>query len=61
MAGWMQWQIFIPILLLQILNLFWYLLIWRVLYRYVLSFMSHTLIQMAHVEGQSRHEQLAQG
>jgi very-long-chain ceramide synthase len=42
MAGWMQWQIFIPIFLLQCLNLFWYFLIWRILWRYVLPFMSHT-------------------
>ncbi|KAI0304098.1 TLC domain-containing protein [Russula brevipes] len=35
MAGWMQWQIFIPILLLQCLNLFWYFLVWRILWRVV--------------------------
>ncbi|KAI9448029.1 longevity assurance proteins LAG1/LAC1 [Lactarius indigo] len=35
MAGWMQWQIFTPILLLQCLNLFWYYLIWRILWRTV--------------------------
>ncbi len=38
MAGWMKWQIFIPILLLQFINLFWYVLIWRILWRYVFSF-----------------------
>ena len=35
MAGWMQWQIFTPILLLQFLNIFWYFLIWRILFRCV--------------------------
>lgn len=33
MVGWMQWQIFLPILALQLLNLFWYFLIWRILIR----------------------------
>jgi len=33
MAGWMQWQIFIPIMLLQYLNLFWYYFMWRILWR----------------------------
>jgi acyl-CoA-dependent ceramide synthase len=33
MAGWLKWQIFTPILLLQFLNIFWYLLMWRILYR----------------------------
>ncbi len=33
----MKWQIFIPIALLQIINLFWYFLIWRILIRAVLS------------------------
>ncbi|KAH9999882.1 hypothetical protein BJV77DRAFT_975187 [Russula vinacea] len=37
MAGWMQWQIFIPIFLLQCLNLFWYFLIWRILWRVVMG------------------------
>jgi hypothetical protein len=36
MVWWMKWQIFIPILLLQFLNLFWYFLIWRILWRYVI-------------------------
>jgi very-long-chain ceramide synthase len=40
MAGWMKWQIFVPILLLQCLNLFWYFLIWRIFWRYALSFIS---------------------
>ena len=35
MPGWMQLQIFIPILLLQFLNIFWYILIWRIFYRWV--------------------------
>ncbi|KZV72106.1 longevity assurance proteins LAG1/LAC1 [Peniophora sp. CONT] len=33
MVWWMKWQIFAPILLLQVLNLFWYYLILRILYR----------------------------
>ena len=34
MAWWLRYQIFLPILLLQLLNLFWYFLIWRILIRY---------------------------
>ncbi|WVN90181.1 uncharacterized protein L203_105417 [Cryptococcus depauperatus CBS 7841] len=30
---WMKWQIFVPIALLQLINLFWYFLIWRILLR----------------------------
>ncbi|KAI0032043.1 longevity assurance proteins LAG1/LAC1 [Vararia minispora EC-137] len=37
MVWWMKWQIFVPILLLQILNLFWYFLILRIAYRAVTS------------------------
>lgn len=33
----MKWQIFIPILLLQFVNLFWYFLILRILFRSVAS------------------------
>ncbi|KAF8335050.1 longevity assurance proteins LAG1/LAC1 [Cantharellus anzutake] len=33
MVWWMKYQIFIPILLLQLVNIFWYFLIWRVLFR----------------------------
>jgi len=33
MVWWMKWQIFVPILLLQALNLFWYYLILRIAYR----------------------------
>lgn len=29
----MKWQIFVPIFLLQLINLFWYFLIWRILFR----------------------------
>jgi len=29
----MKWQIFAPIALLQLINLFWYFLIWRILIR----------------------------
>ncbi|KAF8812532.1 longevity assurance proteins LAG1/LAC1 [Phlegmacium glaucopus] len=35
MPGWMQFQIFLPLFLLQILNLFWYYLIMRILIRAV--------------------------
>ncbi|KAI0068641.1 longevity assurance proteins LAG1/LAC1 [Artomyces pyxidatus] len=33
LVWWMKWQIFAPILLLQLLNLFWYFLILRILVR----------------------------
>ncbi|KAJ7276490.1 TLC domain-containing protein [Mycena haematopus] len=36
LVGWMQYQVFIPIMLLQFINLFWYYLILRILVRYVL-------------------------
>lgn len=32
----MKYQIFVPIALIQALNVFWYFLIWRILIRYVL-------------------------
>jgi len=35
MVWWMKWQIFTPIFLLQCINLFWYFLIWRILFRVV--------------------------
>lgn len=35
LVWWMKYQVFVPILLLQFINLFWYMLIWRVLYRAV--------------------------
>lgn len=34
---WMRYQIFAPLVLLQIVNVFWYFLIWRILVRAVLS------------------------
>ena len=34
MVWWMQYQVLVPIVLLQMLNLFWYFLIWRVLLRF---------------------------
>ena len=37
LTGWMRWQIFAPIMLLQILNLFWYFLIWRIVYRMIVG------------------------
>jgi acyl-CoA-dependent ceramide synthase len=33
----MKWQIFAPIFLLQLINLFWYFLIWRILIRALFS------------------------
>ncbi|GAA95253.1 uncharacterized protein L969DRAFT_92487 [Mixia osmundae IAM 14324] len=33
LAPWMKYQVFTPIALLQVVNLFWYFLIWRLLYR----------------------------
>ncbi|KAG8791698.1 hypothetical protein FRC16_000321 [Serendipita sp. 398] len=37
MPKWVKYQIFIPILLLQFINLFWYFLIWRILLRAIFS------------------------
>jgi acyl-CoA-dependent ceramide synthase len=37
MVGWMKWQIFIPLVLLQFLNIFWYFLIWRIFLRAVMG------------------------
>ncbi|WVQ81954.1 hypothetical protein IAT38_004081 [Cryptococcus sp. DSM 104549] len=34
---WMKWQIWAPIFLLQLINLFWYFLIWRILMRALFS------------------------
>lgn len=34
LAGWIRYQIFLPILALQLLNLFWYALMWRIVLRY---------------------------
>ncbi|KAJ6539437.1 TLC domain-containing protein [Mycena capillaripes] len=36
LAGWMKYQVFIPIALLQMINLFWYFLILRILVRTIL-------------------------
>ncbi|KAI0375609.1 longevity assurance proteins LAG1/LAC1 [Pilatotrama ljubarskyi] len=33
LVWWMKYQVFAPLVLLQILNLFWYFLIWRIAYR----------------------------
>ncbi|KZS97939.1 longevity assurance proteins LAG1/LAC1 [Sistotremastrum niveocremeum HHB9708] len=35
MVWWMQYQVLVPIVLLQLVQLFWYFLIWRILYRAV--------------------------
>jgi len=35
-APWMQYQVIAPIVLLQLVNLFWYVLIWRILIRALL-------------------------
>jgi len=37
LAPWMRYQVFIPLFLLQLLNIFWYLLILRILFRTLLS------------------------
>lgn len=37
MVWWMQYQVLTPIILLQMVNLFWYFLIWRVLLRFTIS------------------------
>lgn len=34
--NWLRYMIFLPIALLQMLNLFWYFLILRIMFRYVL-------------------------
>lgn len=33
LVWWMQCHVFAPLLLLLLLNLFWYVIMWRVLYR----------------------------
>jgi acyl-CoA-dependent ceramide synthase len=33
LAWWMKYQVFLPILALQLLNIFWYLLMWRIVFR----------------------------
>ncbi|WWC71695.1 uncharacterized protein I206_105653 [Kwoniella pini CBS 10737] len=35
LVWWMKWQVFVPIFLLQLINLFWYFLIWRILIKAV--------------------------
>ncbi|PVG00552.1 longevity assurance proteins LAG1/LAC1 [Serendipita vermifera] len=37
LAPWMKYQIFIPLVLLQLINLFWYFLIWRIMLRAIFS------------------------
>jgi len=37
LAGWMKYQVFIPIALLQALNLFWYYLICRIVVRAIIT------------------------
>jgi len=37
MVWWMQYQVIAPIILLQLVNLFWYFLIWRILIRVLFS------------------------
>ncbi|CCA67019.1 related to longevity-assurance protein LAG1 [Serendipita indica DSM 11827] len=37
LAPWMKYQIFLPLFLLQLINLFWYFLIWRILLRAIFS------------------------
>lgn len=35
LVWWMKYQIFTPLFLLLLLNIFWYFLVWRIAYRYV--------------------------
>ncbi|PVF94233.1 longevity assurance proteins LAG1/LAC1, partial [Serendipita vermifera] len=37
LAPWMKYQIFVPLMFLQLLNLFWYFLIWRIMLRAIFS------------------------
>ncbi|KAG8703929.1 hypothetical protein FRC08_002558 [Ceratobasidium sp. 394] len=37
MPWWLKYQIFLPIFLLQLVNLFWYFLIWRILVRAIFA------------------------
>jgi len=37
LAGWLRYQIFGALFALQMVNIFWYFLIWRVLYRAVFA------------------------
>ena len=41
MVWWMKYQVFVPLVLLQILNLFWYFLMWRIAFRYVFPTRAH--------------------
>ncbi|KAJ8095019.1 sphingosine N-acyltransferase lag1 [Marasmius tenuissimus] len=44
LAGWMRYQVFIPLLLLQLLNLFWYYLILKILVRCVFTFQPRKML-----------------
>jgi len=37
LAPWMKYQVFVPIMLLQFVNLFWYYLIWRIVVRIIIG------------------------
>ncbi|WRT68271.1 uncharacterized protein IL334_005247 [Kwoniella shivajii] len=37
LVWWMRWQVFVPIFFLQLINLFWYFLIWRILIKAVVG------------------------
>ena len=43
LVWWMKYQVFVPILLLQCLNLFWYYLILRIAVRYVSQLMTYPI------------------
>ena len=47
LAGWMRYQIFLPLFLLQLINLFWYYLIIRILVRLDI-FLSYLFIAHKH-------------
>jgi len=37
LAGWMRYQVFAPIFGLQLINLFWYVLLWRITFRILMG------------------------
>jgi len=55
LVGWMRYQVFIPIMLLQCINLFWYFLILRILVRTIL--ISETDDDRSDDEGDNEEEE----
>jgi len=58
LAPWMRYQVFLPILALQCLNLFWYGLMWRIVWR-MISGKNATDVREAD-EDEEEHVQVAQ-